>query len=118
VPYAHKQLSSGLDLGGYTSELYELVSIQRCSAKGSSSASSGSSGSDSRSSSAGSSSSGSSASSASSSSGGSGAAGVLDRLAGGRDPAYAFVYPNLMINRYGCAGRRECALRCGSKACA
>ncbi|WIA32975.1 hypothetical protein OEZ86_006137 [Tetradesmus obliquus] len=79
VPYAHADLASGLDLSGYTNELHEVLSIQSCSVKqGSSSSSSEES-------------SGSSSSSEA----------QLDRLAGGRDAAYAFVYPNLMINRYG-----------------
>jgi choline monooxygenase len=71
VPYAHTALASGLDLSGYSNELHEVLSIQSCSVKQGSGGSSSSS------------------------------EVQLDRLAGGRDAAYAFVYPNLMINRYG-----------------
>jgi choline monooxygenase len=80
VPYAHAALASGLDLSGYSNELHEVLSIQSCSVKRDSSSSSvpqevaGSS---------------------------SSSRVQLDRLGGGRDAAYAFVYPNLMINRYG-----------------
>jgi choline monooxygenase len=88
VPYAHTALASGLDLSGYSNELHEVLSIQTCSVKqGNTSSSSSSSGAGDCTNSSGSSSSSSEA--------------QLDRLAGGRDAAYAFVYPNLMINRYG-----------------
>jgi choline monooxygenase len=82
VPYAHAALASGLDLSGYSSELHEVLSIQSCSVKR-----------DSSSSSVPQDVAGSSSSSSSEV--------QLDRLGGGRDAAYAFVYPNLMINRYG-----------------
>lgn len=78
VPYAHKDLSSGLDLSGYTNELHEVLSIQSCGVQQQQADAANNSSSDSN----GNSDSG------------------LDRL-GGRDAAYAFVYPNLMINRYG-----------------
>jgi choline monooxygenase len=85
VPYAHAALASGLDLSGYSNELHEVLSIQSCSVKRDNSSSS----------SVTQDVSGSSSSSSTSSEV------QLDRLAGGRDAAYAFVYPNLMINRYG-----------------
>lgn len=88
VAYAHPDLAAGLDLGGYSSELHEVLSVQRCKASGSSD---GSEACD-------------SSSRSSSAEGVSAAAAPLRRLSGGRDAAYAFVYPNLMLNRYGCAG--------------
>ncbi|KAK9817021.1 hypothetical protein WJX72_008478 [[Myrmecia] bisecta] len=64
VPFAHKSLASGLDIGTYSSMLHERVSIQSCKPATQK------------------------------------ASGGTARL-GNRDAAYAFVYPNLMINRYG-----------------
>jgi hypothetical protein len=78
VPYAHKDLSLGLDLSGYYNELHEVLSIQSCGVQQLQQAGAANN----------------SVSSSSNSNSG------LDRL-GGRDAAYAFVYPNLMINRYG-----------------
>lgn len=74
VPFAHPGLADGLDMSSYHSELYENVSIQRVAASGH----------------------------------------APDRLSGGgnngsatspdqadNSAAYAFVYPNLMVNVYG-----------------
>lgn len=80
VPYAHKDLSAGLDLSGYKNELHEVLSIQTCSTQPEQAAAAAAGGT-------------SSTSSTSSS-------GQLDRLAG-RDAGYAFVFPSLMVNRYG-----------------
>lgn len=78
VPYAHKDLSSGLDLSGYTNELHEVVSIQTCSTQQEPASAAGSTGSNTDSFNPD----------------------QLRRLAG-RDAAYAFVFPTLMVNRYG-----------------
>ncbi|CAK0764975.1 hypothetical protein CVIRNUC_003212 [Coccomyxa viridis] len=79
VPVAHPDLAAGLDLGTYSSKLYNSSSVQSCQAAGSTEA----------------------------------------RL-GTRAAAYAFLYPNLMINRYGSwmdtnivqpAGPESCTVR-------
>jgi choline monooxygenase len=85
VPYAHKDLSSGLDLSGYTNELHEVLSIQSCAVQPADMSGGSTDG---------------SSSSGGSSGGSSDPPEKLDRL-GGRDAAYAFVYPNFMVNRYG-----------------
>lgn len=129
MPYAHKDLAAGLDLSGYSNELHEVLSVQHCGVRQSpttsSSSSSRSTAATTTSSSSHSSSRGrgkgscsnvedskqvhpdmqagaDAPSAAGPAAGGAGlSAPVLDRLAGGRPAAYAFVYPNLMINRYG-----------------
>eukprot|EP00878_Enallax_costatus_P036372 GHUV01040836.1.p1 GENE.GHUV01040836.1~~GHUV01040836.1.p1 ORF type:complete len:414 (+),score=106.34 GHUV01040836.1:946-2187(+) len=94
VPYAHKDLASGLDLSGYRNELHDKLSIQISPVRRPTDDDTETPDSneqrqqqpDQQ---------GDTASSSS---------GVqLDRLAGGRvqHAGYAFVYPNLMINRYG-----------------
>lgn len=78
VPHAHKGLAGGLDLGSYSHEIYEKLSLQLCGVAGSSRSGGGSEG-------------------------GSGAAGAgaADARLSGSDAVYAFIYPNLMVNRYG-----------------
>lgn len=97
VPYAHKDLASGLDLSGYNNELYDVLSIQVCAVKKNTDRKNSNSGS-----SAGSEA---HAEAAAAPAGAAHSASMdrqpLDRLASGRDAGYAFVYPNLMINRYG-----------------
>lgn len=90
VPHAHPDLAGDLDLSGYTSELHEVLSIQRC-APTTSAISSSSSDDEAPA----------PAPAAAAGAGQTGAGAGLQRLSGGRDAAYAFVYPNLMINRYG-----------------
>ncbi len=79
VQFAHKALAQQLDLSHYTSTLYDVLSIQTCTP-----AENGRTGSEVASDTA------------------------QARLAG-RAPAYAFVYPNCMINRYG-----SVCLRCAA----
>ena len=90
MPFAHTALASGLELLSYRNELHEVLSIQSCSVKhdNSSSVPHGAAGSSSSSVPQG------VADSRSSEP-------QFDRLTGGKDASYAFVYPNLMINRYG-----------------
>lgn len=102
VPYAHPDLASNLDLSGYKNELHDTLSIQIAPVTSNSAAkphaaptseqepnqTAGSSNRDGM---------------RSDTQHTGNIAGRLDRLtgAGGRDAGYAFVYPNLMINRYG-----------------
>jgi hypothetical protein len=112
VPYAHKDLSSGLDLSGYTNELHEVMSIQTCSTQQQQQqqqqqpAAAGSTGSIGSNSSTGMELS----SIGSTNSKGSSATDQLNRLAG-RDAAYAFVFPTLMVNRYGKSSDLGCLQR-------
>ncbi|KAL3162879.1 hypothetical protein ABBQ32_009329 [Trebouxia sp. C0010 RCD-2024] len=64
VPFAHKELASGLQMDSYTSSLYERLSVQSCGPQRAS-------------------------------------VQTPDQRLGGQSAAYAFVYPNLMLNRYG-----------------
>ena len=59
VPVAHKQLSQGLDLDNYRSDVYSKGSIQSCQANGE------------------------------------------NKRLEGSIPSYAYIFPNLMLNRYG-----------------
>ncbi|PSC73423.1 choline isoform B [Micractinium conductrix] len=85
VSVAHAELASGLDLGSYSSATYERLSIQSCMPAGGGEGAAAA------------------AAGAAAAGGGEAAAGATARrrLAGGRPPAYIFVYPNLMLNRYG-----------------
>jgi len=102
VQYAHKDLASNLNLKDYNIELHEVLSLQTCSPAAAAAAASGTgppAASTEQAADAATSReatpTNTSTSTSSSSKGG------LQRVAGGRDAAYAFVYPNFMANRYG-----------------
>ncbi|KAL4434335.1 hypothetical protein ABPG75_000776 [Micractinium tetrahymenae] len=83
VSVAHPELAAGLDLPSYRSTIYERLSIQSCQPAGAQQE--GQAG----------------QVPAVPAAGERPAGGEQRRLGGGRPPAYIFVYPNLMINRYG-----------------
>lgn len=101
VPFAHKDLASNLDIAGYESEVHEKLSIQRCRPKAHEANEDHSAGVSEPSSGISGTASASRAPEAGSLNGNGAAALAADRLTGGRDAAYVFVYPNLMINRCG-----------------
>lgn len=83
VSVAHPELASGLDLATYRSTLCERLSIQSCQpAAAAAAAEAGEA-------------------HAGTSGGSAGEQGMWrrQRIAGGRPPAYVFIYPNLMLNR-------------------
>lgn len=119
VPVAHPGLAAELDLDSYSHELHEVLSLQRAaptrptgarapqtaaaaaSHSGSSEGTSGSSGGGGGSSDSGRSASGGSSGDATDAVPPSCGPAVSQRLDGGPPAMYAFVYPNLMLNRYG-----------------
>ncbi|KAL4423240.1 hypothetical protein ABPG77_000032 [Micractinium sp. CCAP 211/92] len=90
VSVAHPELAAGLDLSSYRSITYERLSIQSCRTAGAQQAEQAE-----QAQLAG------EAAAGDRGAGGRGVGREQRRLGGGPPPAYVFIYPNLMVNRYG-----------------
>ena len=98
VQYAHKDLASNLNLKDYNTELHEVLSLQTCSPAAAAASGTGPLAASTEQAADATSS---QEATTPSTPGSSSSNGGLQRVAGGRDAAYAFVYPNFMANRYG-----------------